>query len=143
MLIPVLKYEKTQEGIVMDYNKIILELLDRIKSLEERVSKLEGNNTDEESSEKTTETKASITGGQKYRALSSYLVESGKERVRLSFSEIEEILGFALSPSARKYEQYWANSTSQTLARGWLKVGYYKVEVNLPQEYVVFEKKIV
>ena len=58
----------------------------------------------------------------------------------MSFAEIEKVIGFSLSPSARKNRANWANSRSQSLACSWLKVGYRTVEVNLEREFVVFEK---
>lgn len=125
----------------MNYDKIILELLDRIKILEEKIAKLEdekkgqifiaNNGTNEE-----------ITGGHKYRALTLYLEKSNLESVKLTFTEIEKIAGVPLSVSARTNRANWANSTSQSLACSWLKVGYKTVEVNLASEYVVFEKNI-
>ena len=123
----------------MNYERIILELLDRIKALEERVSKLENTKAEDARAEDVTP-RDEITGGQKYRALSAYLEKSNLDRVRLSFSEIEEVIGTTLSPSARKNRANWANSTSQSLACSWLKVGYKTVEVNLTEEYAVFEK---
>ena len=125
----------------MNYERIILELLDRIKSLEERVTKLENPEAEDTQTEYES-AKEEISGGQKYRALSAYLSKSNRERVRLSFSEVEEILGTRLTPSARKNRANWANSTSQSLACSWLKVGYKVVEVNLQEEYVVFEKDL-
>ena len=125
----------------MNYERIILELLDRIKSLEERVYKLENPEVEDDRTEDAAP-KDKITGGQKYRALSAFLDRSNLERVRLAFSEIEQIIGTPLSPSARKNRANWANSTSQSLACSWLKVGYKTVEVNLQEEYVVFEKDL-
>ena len=39
----------------------------------------------------------------KYQPLADYLSKLGGNDVTLSFSQIEEILGFKLSPSARKH----------------------------------------
>lgn len=124
----------------MDYNRIIIELLDRIKCLEERVSTLENCVREKQSDESRVSEKPNF-GGQKYRALTSYLRNSGKEQVRLSFEEIENIIGFKLSPSAYNNRANWANSTSQSLAYGWLKANYRAVEVDMVKRYVVFEKQ--
>lgn len=124
----------------MDYNRIIIELLDRIKALEERVSALENCVRENQSEESRVPEKPSF-GGQKYRALTNYLKNSGKEQLRLTFEEIENIIGFKLSPSAYNNRANWANSTSQSLAYGWLKANYRTVEVDMIKRYVVFEKQ--
>lgn len=123
----------------MEYERIILELLNRVGELEDRVKELEERLArDPETPSEGGGTKK--IGGHKYRRLTEYLADSGKDRIRLSFSEIENILGFKLSDSARNNRANWANSTTQSLACSWLKVGYITVEVSLTQEYVVFEK---
>lgn len=124
----------------MDYNSIIIELLDRIKRLEEKVSSLENCIGKLQAEEAVLHEKPKF-GGQKYRALTNYLKNSCEEQIKLSFKEIEQILGFNLPPCAYNNRANWANSTSQSLARSWLKVGYKTIEVNLKQEYVVFEKQ--
>ena len=124
----------------MNYDQIILELLSRIKALEEKVAILETKETTI-SQPNCNNMKKDISGGQRYRALSSYLKNSNLERIKMTFSEIENIIGFSLSPSAYKNRASWANSTSQSLACSWLKVGYKTVEVNIAAMYVVFEKE--
>lgn len=124
----------------MDYNRIILELLDRIKSLEERVAELENHSLKQQVSNNVVVDKTSF-GGQKYRALTNYLNNSDKNQIKLTFNEIENILGFSLSPSAYNNRANWANSTSQSLACSWLKANYKTVEVNMEKQYVIFEKQ--
>ncbi len=123
----------------MNYDNIIIELLDRIKTLEEKVAKLEEVKTNQASIGNAGKGEE-ITGGHKYRALTLYLEKSNFERIKLTFAEIEKIIGSPLPYSARTHRANWANSTSQSLACSWLKVGYKTVEVNLLSEYVVFEK---
>ena len=125
----------------MDNSKIIIEMLERIKILEEKVERLIEICEQKRTLKEQTGSKI-ITSGGKYRYLSSYLKNSGKEQIRMTFAEIEKLIGFPLSPSARKNRANWANSETQSLACSWLKVGYKTVEVNLEKEYVVFEKNI-
>ena len=118
----------------MKQEKIIFELLlEKIKVLEERVSKLESEreaNLEEET----------VGESKKYRYLANYLKESNKSRVSLRFEEIEKIIGFKLPNSARNHRAYWSNSTSHSIALSWMSVNYETVEVNLTKEFVVFEK---
>lgn len=120
----------------MNLEKIILDLLNRIVTLEEKVAKLEdcGSNT------QTNELELPA-GSKKYRVLSDYLFESKASRIKLSFSEIEDILKFKLPDSAATHRAFWANTTSHSIALSWLSVNYSVVEVNLEEKYITFEKK--
>ena len=62
-------------------------------------------------------------------------------RIKLSYSEIEDILKFKLPDSALTHRTFWANTTSHSIALSWLSVSYEVVEANLEEQYVVFEKK--
>lgn len=116
----------------MDYDRIILELLNRIGALEDRVSALEAA---EQVSAPAQES------SKKYRFLADYLHESGEDSIRLSFEQIEQILKTKLPGSAYNHRAFWANTTSHSIALSWLNVGYQTVEVNIPQRYIVFEKQ--
>ena len=52
----------------------------------------------------------------KYQPLADYLADSGQDDVTLSFSQIEEILGFKFSPLTRKHRPNWANNTVKALS---------------------------
>lgn len=117
----------------MDYDRVIIELLNRIGELEERVSALEENKTE------PTEPQQEVS--KKYRFLADYLYNSKQDSVRLSFNEIEEILKTKLPSSAHNHRAFWANTTSHSIALSWLNVGYATVDVNIAEQYIVFEKK--
>ena len=119
----------------MDYDKIIIDLLNRIVTLEERVAKLENGNAN-----MAPENSDLPVGSKKYRFLSDYLYESNQSRVKLSYAEIEDILKFKLPDSAATHRAFWANTTSHSIALSWLSVNYSVVEVNLDNKYIVFEK---
>lgn len=114
----------------MQYEKVILEMMDRIAALEERVSAIEG-----AGSEKSGRTKLS-----KFENLSAFFAEMKRDSITLTFSEIEKILGFRLSPSAREVKQYWSNSDSHSIAQCWLRYGYKTYAVDLAKETVSFRK---
>ena len=120
----------------MEYDKIIIDLLNRIVTLEERVSKLENVG----SAIQTNDIELP-SGSKKYRFLSDFLHESNQVRIKLSYSEIEDILKFKLPDSALTHRTFWANTTSHSIALSWLSVNYEVVEANLEERYVVFEKK--
>lgn len=120
----------------MDYDKIILDLLNRIVTLEDKVTKLEKNNNGTQ-----TNNLELPAGSKKYRFLSDYLHQSGSSRVKLSYGEIEEILKFKLPDSATTHRAFWANTTSHSIALSWLSVNYEVVEADLEDKYIIFEKK--
>jgi len=121
----------------LDYDRIILEMLNRISILEEKVASLESGAEMIMSEEESDMQKAV---GKKYRYLADYLLKSGKERVTLTFSEIENILQTKLPQSANDHRAFWSNSTSHSIALSWMNVGYETTEVNMGK-FVVFEKK--
>lgn len=119
----------------MNFEKIILDLLNRIVTLEERVEKLENNGSNTQSNDLELP-----AGSKKYRFLSDYLHESNAPRIKLFFSEIEDILKFKLPDSATTHRAFWANTTSHSIALSWLSVNYSVVEVDLDEKYITFEK---
>ncbi len=120
----------------MDYDKIIIDMLNRIVILEDKISKLENTVTNTQSQE--IELPA---GSKKYRFLSDYLYASNQNRIKLSYREIEDILKFKLPESANTHRAFWANTTSHSIALSWLSVNYAVVEVDIENKYIVFEKK--
>jgi len=77
----------------------------------------------------------------KYDRLKSHLKFRGSftNVVRLSFAEIDGIIGDNLPTSAYHTEAWWNNSTNLH-ARAWLDAGWETEEVNLKEGYVVFRK---
>ena len=118
----------------MDYDRIIIEMLDRIKTLEDEVAIIKGSiNTFDKKIDAAKSSK-------KYRRLTELLANSEGKPVSLSFKQIEDIIGFPLPDSAREHRAFLANTTSHSIALSWLSVGYKTVDVNLSSELVVFEK---
>lgn len=62
----------------------------------------------------------------KYDPLRAFLEDHGQPLVKLSFAEIERILGTSLPESARKYPAWWENERDVTHghAESWLLAGY-------------------
>ena len=75
----------------------------------------------------------------KYQPLTDYLIKCGQAKVRMTFKEIEGILGSKLPESAYTYTIWWVNS-NQTSAVNWLKAGYIVSKFNVDEKYAVFEK---
>jgi hypothetical protein len=77
----------------------------------------------------------------KYLSLGEYLLDHKKDCIRLSFVEIEEILGFPLPKSARKFRTWWTNDRTHSHAEnGWLSFGWRVSNINLVNESVQFNR---
>ena len=75
----------------------------------------------------------------KYGPLFNHLHGSQKSSIRLTFRQIERMLGTSLPGSARRYSAWWANDgTSHSHARSWISAGFKTREVDLGSETVTF-----
>jgi hypothetical protein len=77
----------------------------------------------------------------KYRALAWWLASQTTSRVEATFAEIEEILGFALPPSARQRPQPWHSYDGSAVTRAIVDAGWVARDLDLGAERVVFERK--
>jgi hypothetical protein len=79
----------------------------------------------------------------KYAPLVEYLAGLASEETKLSFAEIEAILGFNLPASARQYSAWWANSPASpthTWASLWVDAGWRTGDIDLQNGFVTFRK---
>jgi hypothetical protein len=73
--------------------------------------------------------------------LPQFLASARGTTHRLSFSEIERILGFKLPKSAYQHEAWWSNNaTGHSHAKAWLKVGWRTEAVDLAGRKVTFQR---
>lgn len=75
----------------------------------------------------------------KYETFTTYLNSSEQGKIRLSFSQVETILGFKIGRSPRNYRAWWANGC-HSHANAWTDAGYKVEAVNLVNEWTVFRK---
>lgn len=77
----------------------------------------------------------------KYDPITRHLSAQQTPRLRLSFSDIERILGFKLPQSARKYPAWWANdATPGRQSASWPSASWMAEEVDIPGEKVGFRR---
>jgi hypothetical protein len=77
----------------------------------------------------------------KYQPLTDYLLQDGRERVELSFEDIESVMGgLHLPPSARnpRLSQWWDNDFGNVQAQGWMGAGYQVEAVDMASQRVRF-----
>jgi hypothetical protein len=77
----------------------------------------------------------------KYESLPQFLGSAPGAVKRLSFAEIERVLGFKLPKSAYKHEAWWSNNaTGHSHARAWLEAGWHTEAVDLAARKVTFQR---
>jgi Tfp pilus assembly protein PilX len=75
----------------------------------------------------------------KYEPLPQFLASVGGTAHRMSFNEIERVLGFKLPKSAYQHEAWWSNNaTGHSHARAWLESGWRTEAVDLAARKVTF-----
>lgn len=81
----------------------------------------------------------------KYSALSHYLskIDVAESTIELTFSQMEEIIGGHLPPSASRHHAWWANETSgtHTWAHLWRAAGWLRDSVDFARRVVTFNRK--
>jgi hypothetical protein len=78
-----------------------------------------------------------------YRLLHKYLRDRFANRLVLSFSEIEDILGFSLPESARLQQEWWATDTltrESAQSESWT-LASRTATVNMAAQNVMFERE--
>jgi hypothetical protein len=77
----------------------------------------------------------------KYEALPQFLARTPAASRRMSFGDIEKVLGFKLPKSAYEHEAWWSNNTTgHSHARAWLKFGWRTEAVDLAGRKVTFRR---
>ncbi|WP_420850544.1 DUF7662 domain-containing protein [Planosporangium mesophilum] len=77
----------------------------------------------------------------KFQALWDWLRDQASDRVAVTFSEIEEVIGMPLPPSCRKHPAHWSSYDGSTIARAIQDAGWVATRVNLRDQTAVFERR--
>lgn len=78
----------------------------------------------------------------KYAPLKRFLLSQPGPELSMTFSQVENLIGASLPPSARRHPAWWANhATSHVNAQAWLEAGWKTSGVNLSTERVVFVRR--
>lgn len=77
----------------------------------------------------------------KYEPLGEYLKKQGKDRVPMSFAEIERVTGVRLPQSAIKHRPWWSNNPKNSvMTKVWLDAGYESEQVDMAARKLVFRR---
>jgi hypothetical protein len=75
----------------------------------------------------------------KYAPLTAFLKQQDGREIRISFGEIEQIIGAALPPKAKHLRAWWSNNPSNNvMTKAWLAAGYKTAQVDISGEALVF-----
>lgn len=77
----------------------------------------------------------------RYEPLTRRLESQRADEVRLTFGEIEEIVGRPLPGSARRHPAWWANTSSHSHADAWLRIGWKTRDLDLRGERITFRRQ--
>ena len=75
----------------------------------------------------------------KYIEFYRFLENNTKEKLELTYEDIEKIINHTLPNSAYKYQAYFSNSLSHPISRIWLELGYIQTKLELGK-YLILEK---
>src|SRR5579864_9300671 len=77
----------------------------------------------------------------KYEPLGEYLKKQDRERVPMTFAEIERVTGVKLPASATKHRPWWSNNpTNSAMTQVWLDAGYESEQVDMAARKLVFHR---
>ncbi len=79
----------------------------------------------------------------KYEPLGQFLRKQKSERIKMSFAEIEKLIGTKLPKSSKSHRAWWSNNpTNNVMTKEWLEAGFETVDVELASERLVFRKSV-
>ena len=76
----------------------------------------------------------------KYAPLGEFLAGQSKDRIPMTFSQIEEVIRVPL-PASKQYPAWWSNNPSNNpMTREWLDAGFETESVNIAGQKLVFRR---
>jgi hypothetical protein len=75
----------------------------------------------------------------KYDPLTTFLQSKNGREVRVTFSEIEALLGQKLPAKSKAHRAWWSNNPSNSvMTKAWLAAGYKSAQVDVVSEKLTF-----
>jgi len=77
----------------------------------------------------------------KYSALGGYLKLQNRDRVAMTFRQIEKVTATKLPASAHKHRPWWSNNPhNSVMTKVWLDAGYESEQVDMTARKLVFRR---
>ena len=81
------------------------------------------------------------TGPHKYQPLTEFLRRQSGAVVRMSFDEIERVIGAKLPPSATHHRAWWSNNAqNNVMTKAWKDAGFESEDVDMKRRRVAFRR---
>src|SRR2546427_10126820 len=80
-------------------------------------------------------------GSHKYEPLTEFLRRQSRAVVRMSFDEIERVIGTKLPPSATHHRAWWSNNAqNNVMTKAWKEAGFESEDVDMKGRRVAFRR---
>jgi len=77
----------------------------------------------------------------KYEPLTEFLRRQSRAVVRMSFDEIERVIGAKLPPSAMHHRAWWSNNAeNNVMTKAWKDAGFESEDVDMTGRQVTFRR---
>lgn len=79
----------------------------------------------------------------KYAKITAHLLRMARlprGEYRMTFADIENVLGEPLPPSAYRHRPWWSNSRASLMAHSWLEAGWKTAQVDMEGRKLVFKR---
>lgn len=76
----------------------------------------------------------------KFSKLKEYLSKSQEDEIKMSFKELEVIVGYPLPESARKHPAYFANTETHSISKAWMEAGYFVTNLDIHNGLITFKR---
>src|SRR5579871_5377483 len=77
----------------------------------------------------------------RYEPLRRYLERTAAPEIRMTFAEIERVLGFHLPAASGKHRAWWSNNPdNNVMTKEWLAAGYKTEQVDMKRRKLVFRR---
>ena len=87
------------------------------------------------------ETHTRETVSHKYEPLTEFLRRQSRVVVRMSFAEIERVIGAKLPPSATHHRAWWSNNAqNNVMTKAWKDAGFESEDVDMKGRRVAFRR---
>ena len=81
------------------------------------------------------------TGSHKYEPLTEFLRRQSRAVVRMSFDEIERVIGAKLPRSAADHRAWWSNNAqNNVMTKAWKDAGFESEDVDMKGRRVAFRR---
>src|SRR5688572_23920589 len=81
------------------------------------------------------------SGSHKYQPLTEFLRRQSGAVVRMSFDEIERVIGTKLPPSATHHRAWWSNNAqNNVMTKAWKDAGFQSQDVDMKTRRVAFRR---